>query len=71
MLDLQQVKTQPTKPSDIKETDLTPFECSTSIVWKWFRLNVIFVLNVILKMGLPVCMADNEGFRKCLAMLDP
>ena len=55
MLDLQQVQKQPTKPSDIKETDLTPFKCSTSIVWKWFRLNVIFVVNVILKMGLPVC----------------
>ncbi len=54
MLDLQQVQKQPTKPSDIKETGLTPFKCS--IVWKWFRLNVIFVANVILKMGLPVCM---------------
>ena len=31
------------------------------------QLNVIFVDNVILKMGLPVFMADNEGFRKVSA----
>ena len=28
---------------------------------------MIFVGNVVLKMGLPVLMADNEGFRKVLA----
>ena len=26
------------------------------------QLNVIFVVNVVLKMGLPVFMADSEGF---------
>ena len=31
------------------------------------QLNVNFVVNVILKMGLPVFMADNEGFRKVSA----
>ena len=172
MLDLQQVQKHPTKPTDIKETDLMPFKSSTSNVWKWFRLakyveyskqktshadyqraycckclsyavtasvvyrdstqgttsmtahitkkhtgeeapilqkkrrsaessesdsrgikvskvqsalpvvrhmqsqsqeqlNVIFVVNVILKMGLPIFMADNEGFRAWLARLNP
>jgi hypothetical protein len=33
--------------------------------------NVIFVLHIILKMGYPVFMADNEGFRKWLSMLNP
>ena len=28
------------------------------------QLNVIFVVYVILKMGLPVFVADNEGFRE-------
>ena len=32
---------------------------------------MIFVVEVILKMGLPVLMADNEGFREWLAMLNP
>ena len=31
------------------------------------QLNVIFVVNVILKMVLPVFMADYEGFRKVSA----
>ena len=35
------------------------------------QLNLIFVVNVVLKMGLPVFMADNEGFRQWLAMLNP
>ncbi len=35
------------------------------------RLKVVFVVNVILKMGLPVLMADNDGFRSWLAMLNP
>ena len=35
------------------------------------QLNVVFVVNVILKMGLPVFMADNDGFRSWLAMLNP
>ena len=35
------------------------------------QLNVIFVVNVVLKIGLPVFMADNEGFRQLLAMLNP
>jgi hypothetical protein len=29
---------------------------------------VIFVVDVILKMGIPVFMADNEGFREWLGM---
>ena len=33
------------------------------------QLNVNFVVNVILKMGLPVFMADNEGFRKVSATM--
>jgi hypothetical protein len=35
------------------------------------QLNVIFVVDVILKMGLPVFMADNAGFLEWLAMLNP
>ncbi len=35
------------------------------------QLNVIFVVNIILEMGLPVFMADDEGFRAWLAMLNP
>ena len=31
------------------------------------QLNVIFVVNLILKMGIPVFMAYNEGFRKVSA----
>ena len=38
LLDLQQVQKHPTKPSDIKETDLMPFKSLTSNVCKWFRL---------------------------------
>ncbi len=34
------------------------------------QLNVVFVVNVILKMGLPVFMADDDGFRSRLAMLN-
>ena len=37
-LDPQQVPKQPTKPSEIKESDLLPFKSSASNVWKWFRL---------------------------------
>ena len=33
------------------------------------QLNVIFVVNGILKMGLPVFMAVNEGLKEWLAML--
>ena len=32
---------------------------------------MIFVVNLILKMGLPVFMADNEGFLNWLTMLNP
>jgi hypothetical protein len=38
LFDLQQVPKQPTKLSEIKESDLMPVKSSTSIVWKWFRL---------------------------------
>ena len=35
------------------------------------QLNMVFVGNVVMKMGLPLFMADNEGFREWLAMLNP
>ncbi len=35
------------------------------------QLNVIFVVNVILKMGIPIFMADDKGFREWLAMSNP
>ncbi len=35
------------------------------------QLNVIFVVNVILKMGLPIFMADDKVFLEWLAMLNP
>ena len=35
------------------------------------QLNMVFVVNVVMKMGLPLFMADNEGFREWLAMLNP
>ena len=35
------------------------------------QFNMVFVGNVVMKMGLPLFMADNEGFREWLAMLNP
>jgi hypothetical protein len=35
------------------------------------QLNLICVVNVVLKMGLPVFMSDTEGFLLWLAMLNP
>ena len=35
------------------------------------QLNMVFVCNVVMKMGLPLFMADIEGFLEWLAMLNP
>ncbi len=34
------------------------------------QLNVIFIVNIILKMGLPVFMADDKGFREWLEAIE-
>ncbi len=37
-LSLKQVDKNPVKPSSITEANLLPYKCSSTSVWKWFRL---------------------------------